>query len=157
MKDKVIVADSELHTSFAVIRSVRRYGLNVISIGRSRFGDYLSNCVFKKFCLSNITDEEYCDFIVSVAKIENVKAIFAHYEKTLIQLGEKIREQRLDFKIISPPLELLKLATKKENILSVVKELNVPLPRTIYYDNERDSNFNELIQDFFKEKNGSYY
>ncbi|OQX54928.1 MAG: hypothetical protein B5M53_05185 [Candidatus Cloacimonas sp. 4484_209] len=144
--DKVIVADAELRTSLAVIRSLSKYGLRVVSIGRGRTGGYLTKYIWKKFDLSGSTDREYVDFIINTAKIEKVKAIFAHFEKTLLQLHGRITEQNLTFKLVMPPIEIFKFACKKENVLSVAKELCIPIPETIYYNNNGNQNLYEIVE-----------
>ncbi|HEC91669.1 MAG TPA: ATP-grasp domain-containing protein, partial [Candidatus Atribacteria bacterium] len=144
--DKVIVADAELRTSLAVIRSLSKYGLRVISIGRGKTGGYLTKYIWKKFDLSGSIDREYVDFIINTAKLEKVKAIFAHFEKTLLQLHERIAEQNLTFKLVMPPIEIFKFACKKENVLSVAKELSIPVPETIYYNSNDNQNLYEIVK-----------
>ena len=146
MSNIVIVADAELGTSLSVIRALSEYGLRVISISKGKAGGYLSRFIWKKFDLSGLTDEEYVKSIIDIAKLEKVSAIFAHFEKTLLHLYEEIVKEDVSFKLIMPPLELFKFAIKKENVLLVAKELDIPVPETIYYNSNDNHDLCEIIE-----------
>ena len=144
--DKVIVADAELRTSLSVIRSLSLYGLKVISISRGKSGGYLTKYTWKKLDLLGTTDEEYTDFIITTAKLEKAKAIFAHFEKTLLSLHSKMSEHDNHFKIIMPPIEIFQNACKKEYVLSVAKEIGLPVPETIYCSLNDNRDLNEIYK-----------
>lgn len=144
--DKVIVADAELRTSLAVIRSLSKYGLKVISISRGRTNGYLSKYSWKKFDLSSLSDESYIDFILTVAEFEKVKAIFAHFEKTLFQLYERASSKKNNFTLIMPPIEKLRFASEKQNILAVATDLGIPVPETICV-RANDENIYSIVEE----------
>jgi predicted ATP-grasp superfamily ATP-dependent carboligase len=140
---KVLVLDAELKTMLSVIRSLGKAKLETIALCKGKSGGYLSKYALKKIDLGDYPGNPV-EVIKKIVEIEKIRCIFTHRKSTKIMAYKAIEESGGDVIIIPPDLELLELASNKEKIINIAKNIRLPVPETWVVDNPNELDFFEF-------------
>lgn len=139
----ILVTDSQLRQSLAIIRSLGQKGLKILAGDKER----ISTGFFSKYTTQRIVypdpaenEEAFLSFIFDLVKKEKIEMIIPVRDETLILLA-KNKELLTPYTILPiADLQTILQARDKGSSLKIAQQIGLPIPQTIFPDEQTDLN-----------------
>ena len=116
-------------------RALGEAGIPVIVVDKNNCLARYSKYCQKFFYCPDFISEEFAPFLVELAQKENLSGwvLMPSNDHAVYSISKNKQELEQYFKIIAPNIETLDQIYDKSRLLTLAKEVNVPIPETQYF------------------------
>ncbi|MFA0823671.1 MAG: ATP-grasp domain-containing protein [Methanomethylovorans sp.] len=137
---KVLVTDSQMRNSLAVIRSLGKKGFKVTAGDETRF----STGMFSRYCSDKLiypspkNPDHFAEFILELVKEKEYDAVFPITDSTVLPIVKNKRKFSKYTMVPFPDYDILSKAIDKGETIKKAVENGIPCPKTFFIEKIED-------------------